>query len=92
MVWKRPREPMETLMMIWNLLLGILLYAVVALCVMYFVDVTTNRITRFIGRQPWKAYLFLFVWPILAIYVFLPRYRVRRDKQLVGKPKPFAKA
>lgn len=60
-----------------------------ALTIMLLIDVTTNRITRFIGNKPWRGYLFLLLWPLLALYVFLPRYRVRPGRRTLVKPMPF---
>ena len=76
----------------WTLLIGAIAYLSAALPIMLLIDITTNRITRFIGNKPWRAYAFLVAWPLLALYVFLPRYRVRRGNRRVAKPIPFVKA
>lgn len=73
-------------------LVGVLLWILTALAVMLLIDVTTNRVTRFVGNKPWRAWLFLAAWPALAAYVFLPRYRVRQGARRLARPVPFVKA
>ncbi|MFZ5621148.1 MAG: hypothetical protein ACOY5W_09025 [Pseudomonadota bacterium] len=67
-------------------------WVLVALLVMLAIDLTTNRVTRFIGNKPWRAWVFVLLWPLLAAYVFLPRYRVRQGARQLIKPTPFVKA
>lgn len=76
----------------WTLFLSAIAYVAAALPVMLLIDVTTNRVTRFIGNKPWRAYAFLLGWPLLSLYVFLPRYRIRRGNRRLRKPTPFVKA
>lgn len=71
------------------LILVLIGWLMLALAIMLLIDLTTNRITRFIGNKPSRGYLFLLLWPVLGLYVFVPRYRVRPGRRPLMKPLPF---
>lgn len=74
---------------LWLPLLATVAYIMLGLLVMLLIDGFTSRITRFVWRKPWRAWLFLAAWPVLTFYVFAPRYRCRRGARQLIKPRPF---
>lgn len=78
-----------------DLILGLLyglLYLPVGIALMTLVDSMSGRVTRFIGDKTGRPWLVAAFWPVVLPMLALPRYRVRRGAELVGKGKPFVRA